>query len=152
MHFRRDDLKGPEIKALLEEHLAHMHSQGPPESVHALDLERLRQPDIRFWTAWSGDGELMACGALKALSAEHEELKSMRTTQAFRGKGAGRAMLNHLLADARSRGVQRLSLETGTQPGFEPARSLYRSAGFGPTGPIEGYVDDPLITFMTRLL
>jgi putative acetyltransferase len=152
MHIRLDDLQGPEIRALLEEHLADMHSQSPPESVHALDLSRLQQPDIRFWTVWSDDGRLMGCGALKQLDATHAEIKSMRSAHAFRGQGVGRAMLLHLLAQARTVGIQRLSLETGAQPGFAAARGLYAAHGFEVCGPFEGYVEDPHSVFMTRTL
>ncbi len=147
-----DDLRGPQIRALLEEHLAHMHSQSPPESVHALDLDRLRQPDISFWSVWSDGDELMGCGALKALDANHGEIKSMRTREAFRGQGVARAVLTHILDTARQRGYERLSLETGAQPGFEPAVRLYEGFGFTRCGPFEGYVEDPLSIFMTRRL
>jgi putative acetyltransferase len=147
-----DDLTHPQIGALLDEHLRDMHSQSPPESVHALDLQRLRAPDISFWAAWSAAGELMGCGALKALDAGHAEVKSMRTAQAFRRSGVGRAMLSHLIAEARSRGFTRLSLETGTQPGFDPARRLYERFGFRYCGPFEGYVEDPNSVFMTLQL
>lgn len=147
-----DDLRGPQIHALLEEHLAHMHSQSPPESVHALDLDRLRQPDISFWSVWSDGDELMGCGALKALDANHGEIKSMRTREAFRGRGVARAVLTHILDTARQRGYERLSLETGSQPVFEPAVRLYEGFGFTRCGPFEGYVEDPLSIFMTRRL
>ena len=152
MNIRLDDLTGPEIHALLEEHLADMHSQSPPESVHALDLTRLRQPEISFWTMWSDDRQLMGCGALKTLNREHGEIKSMRTAQAFRRVGVGRTMLTHIIDQARARGLRRLSLETGTQPGFEAARRLYAAHGFEECGPFEGYVLDPNSMFMTRLL
>jgi putative acetyltransferase len=155
MHIRLDDLNGPEIRALLEEHLADMRSQSPPESVHALDLERLRQPDIRFWTCWSDTqrgSELMGCGALKRIDAAHAEIKSMRSARRFRGQGVGRLMLQHLLQEARAAGYQRLSLETGSEPGFVPARALYAAHGFEVCGPFEGYWDDPNSVFMTRLL
>lgn len=152
MQIRPDDLNGPEIRALLEEHLADMHSQSPPESVHALDLSRLKQPDIRFWTVWSAQGELMGCGALKRLNKQHAEVKSMRSATRFRGQGVGRAMLLHLLQEARAAGYERLSLETGSQPGFRPARSLYAAHGFVECGPFEGYVEDPHSVFMTRVL
>ena len=129
-----------------------MRSQSPPESVHALDLSRLRQPDIRFWTVWSEAGELMGCGALKRLSNEHAEIKSMRSANGFRGQGVGRAMLLHLLQEAQNSGFKRLSLETGSQPGFVAARRLYQRHGFAICGPFEGYTDDPLSVFMTLAL
>jgi putative acetyltransferase len=151
MKIERDDLTRPQVHALLEEHLADMHEWSPPESVHALDLSKLRSPDITFWTAWDG-GTLLACGALKELSARHGEVKSMRTPKALRRRGAGQAMLAHILQQARSRGYQRLSLETGSQDGFEPARQLYARAGFTPCGPFGGYRPDPNSCFMTLLL
>lgn len=147
-----DDLTGPEIRALLDEHLRDMHSQSPPHSVHALDLERLRQSDISFWTGWSPAGALMGCGALKTLDGQHAEIKSMRTAAAFRRTGVGRAMLIHIVSQARQRGFRRLSLETGTEPGFEAARRLYESFGFTVCPPFADYVEDPNSVFMTRLL
>ena len=151
MNIRLDDLRGPEIRALLEEHLADMRRISPPESVHALDLDRLRRPEISFWTVWEG-GELLGCGALKELTRRHGEIKSMRTARAHRGKGVARAVLTHVVAEAERRGYSRLSLETGTQPDFEPARRLYASFGFETTGPFADYVLDPNSTFMTRRL
>lgn len=151
MHIRQDDLTGPEIHALLEEHLQHMRAVSPPESVHALDLNKLRQPAITFWTVWSGDS-LMGCGALKQLNAQHGEIKSMRTAQAHRRAGVARAMLSHILEEARRRSYTRLSLETGSQDAFEPARQLYASFGFVECPPFEGYTDDPNSCFMCKLL
>lgn len=133
MHIRVDDLRGPEIRALLEEHLQDMRRISPPESVHALDLDGLRRPEITFWTAWTGD-ELVGCGALKALDAQHGEIKSMRVSNQHRRTGAGRAMLHHILDEAHRRGLARLSLETGSQPEFAPARRLYASMGFAECG------------------
>jgi putative acetyltransferase len=152
MQIRRDDLTGPEIQALLEEHLRNMHELSPPESVHALDLEKLRRPDISFWTGWSDEGELLACGALRELTPRHGEIKSMRTPQAARRRGAGRAMLEHIIAQARSRNYERLSLETGAEPAFAPAQRLYESAGFRVCPPFGDYREDPHSVFMTRLL
>ncbi|MDM4766225.1 GNAT family N-acetyltransferase [Pelomonas sp. SE-A7] len=151
MDIRLDDLSGPEIRALLEEHLRHMHELSPPESVHALDLSKLRRPEISFWTCWQGS-ELLGCGALMQGPAGDGEIKSMRTGQAHRGKGAGRLMLNHILAEARRRGLSRLNLETGSQPAFEPARRLYASAGFQVCGPFGDYEEDPYSVFMTLAL
>ena len=149
---RLDDLSDPRIAQLLEEHLADMRATSPPESVHALDLAKLRRPEIRFWTAWDARGELLGCGAIRRLSGEHAELKSMRTAVAARGRGVARALLNLLMDDARAQGAKRLSLETGSHAFFEPAHALYRSAGFVPCGPFEGYVMDPHSVFMTREL
>jgi putative acetyltransferase len=151
MDIRLDDLCGPQIRALLDEHLQNMYSLSPPESVHALDLEALRAPDISFWTAWSGD-TLLGCGALKTLDARHGEIKSMRTAAAHRRNGVAQALLQHILAEATKRGYARLSLETGTQADFEPARRLYRKYGFEECPPFADYVEDPNSVFMTRAL
>lgn len=146
-----DDLTRPEVHALLNEHLQNMHALGPPESVHALDLDKLRQPGITFWSAWDGP-LLVGCGALKELDARHAEVKSMRTPAAHRRRGAGRAILTHLINEARSRGYARLSLETGTVDAFIPAHRLYQSFGFSFCGPFAGYVEDPNSVFMTLAL
>ena len=151
MLIRVDDLAGTEIRGLLEEHLADMRAISPPESVHALDLDGLRRPEITFWTAWSG-AALLGCGALKELSPDHGEVKSMRTARAHRRGGVARAMLAHIVAEARRRGYERLSLETGSMAEFAPARALYERFGFGYCGPFAGYVDDPNSVFMTRAL
>lgn len=151
MKIELDDLCRPAIHALLEEHLRSMHALGPPESVHALDLEKLRAPGITFWSAWA-DGELLGCGALSELSPTHGEIKSMRTPEARRRTGAGRALLLHIIEVARARGYERLSLETGSVAAFEPAHRLYESAGFTRTGPFGAYVDDPNSVFMTLAL
>ncbi len=150
MHIRIDDLRGPEIHALLDEHLRNMRAISPPESVHALDLDALRRPDITFWTAWSGDA-LLGCGALKELSPTHGEIKSMRTPEARRRQGAGRAILAHIIEEARRRGYARLSLETGPTATFRPAHELYASFGFTYCPPFGDYVEDPHSAFMTRL-
>jgi putative acetyltransferase len=143
-----DDLTGPEIAGLLEEHLVSMHIHSPPESVHALPIEKLRGPDITFWSVWE-DGELLGCGALKELDAQHGEIKSMRTVLQHLGKGVGRAVLNHIIAEARRRGYRRLSLETGSMAAFEPARKLYQRAGFTYCAPFADYIEDPNSVFMT---
>jgi putative acetyltransferase len=146
-----DDLTRPQIQALLNEHLENMRAITPPESVHALDLDRLRTPDITFWSVWDGP-QLVGCGALKELDPRHAEVKSMRTPQALRRRGAGRAVLTHMITVARRRGYQRLSLETGATEPFEPARALYASAGFAFCGPFGEYRDDPHSVFMTLAL
>ena len=151
MDIRRDDLSSPEVQALLAEHLQSMHRLSPPGSVHALDLDGLRQPDVSFWTAWSGAG-LLGCGALKELDPFHGEIKSMRTARAHLRQGVAQAMLTHLLAEAARQGYRRLSLETGAQAGFEPARRLYARFGFEPCPPFDGYREDPNSVFLTRLL
>ena len=146
---KRDDLSGPEIAELLGEHLNDMHVHSPPESVHALDLNELRKPEITFWSIWSDRDELVGCGALKELDETHGEIKSMRTRAAFRGQGAGKLMLRHILDEARRRGYGRLSLETGSMAAFDPARRLYRSHGFEYCGPFADYILDPNSVFMT---
>ena len=151
MEIRRDDLRGPEIRALLEEHLRNMHEISRPQSVHALDLDALRHPSVTFWSVWSGPA-LLGCGALKELDRAHGEIKSMRTAGDHRRKGVARAMLRHIVTEALARSYHRLSLETGSQPEFLPARRLYESFGFTYCPPFEGYVDDPNSVFMTRVL
>jgi putative acetyltransferase len=146
-----DDLAGVEVRALLAEHLHHMHQISPPESVHALDLAGLQQPDITFWTVWS-NGELLGCGALKELSRDHGEVKSMRTATAHLRKGVARAMLEHIIGEARRRSYSRLSLETGSLPAFDPARRLYESFGFVCCSPFADYREDPNSVFLTRTL
>lgn len=151
MEIRVDDLTHPALHALLQEHLDDMHALSPRESVHALDLDRLRDPSITFWTAWDG-GTLLGCGALKALDASHGEIKSMRTPRALRRQGAGRAILEHILAEARARGYARVSLETGSLDTFVPAHRLYEAAGFTRCGPFGEYKPDRHSVFMTRAL
>lgn len=148
MHIERDDLSRPEVQELLREHLAHMHTLSPPEGVNALDLDRLRAPEITFWTIWE-ESLLLGCGALRELSATHGEVKSMRTPEAQRGRGAGRAILTHIVAEGRKRGYRRLSLETGVHPAFTPAHTLYESFGFTYCGPFGDYKAGPYGIFMT---
>jgi putative acetyltransferase len=151
MNIKIDDLRGPEIAALLQEHLDNMHELGPPESVHALDLEALRKPEITFWSAWEGR-DLAGCGALKELDAQYAEVKSMRTVKAFLRKGVASQILAHIIDVAQQRGYKRLSLETGTVSAFEPAHRLYSSYGFKHCGPFADYVEDPNSIFMTKEL
>jgi len=148
MEIRRDDLTGPEIRALLEEHLSNMRQISPPESTHALPIEGLRKPDVTFWSAWE-NGELLGCGALKELDAEHGEIKSMRTSTGHRRKGVAGAILEHIIGEAKRRGYRQLSLETGSMEAFEPARQLYARGGFSFCGPFGDYTDDPNSVFMT---
>lgn len=149
MNIRVDDLTGPEIAAFLEEHIRDMRSVSPPESKHALDLEGLRRPEITFWTIWN-DVDLIGCGALKELDATHGEVKSMRTSATYRGKGVAAAMLRHILNEAQTRGYHRVSLETGAMPFFQPARNLYARFGFEYCGPFANYTADPNSVFMTK--
>ena len=151
MHIRIDPLTGPEIAALLQEHLDDMRLHSPPESIHALDLEKLREPGITFWSAWE-DEVLVGCVALKELDPGHGEIKSMRTARAHRGRGIGVALLRHVLDEAAARGYRRLSLETGSMAAFVPARTLYARFGFEPCGPFAQYAEDPHSVFMTRAI
>ena len=149
MEIKVDDLTGPEINALLEEHLRSAALHSPPESVHALDVECLRKPDVTFWTVWE-NGELLGCGALKELSPQHAEIKSMRTVAQHLRRGVATTLLQHILEVARRRGYSRLSLETGSMEAFEPARKLYARFGFEYCEPFADYVEDPYSVFMTR--
>jgi len=151
MDIREDDLRGPEIISLLEAHLDHMRSISPPESVHALDLDGLRQPSVSFWTIWDGVA-LAGCGALKELDPTHGEIKSMHTAAAFRGKGVAEQLLTHIFRTAEERGYARLSLETGSTDHFKAAQALYRKHGFDVTGPFASYREDPHSLFMTKKL
>jgi putative acetyltransferase len=145
---RRDDLRGPEIAALLRAHLDHAARHSPPESIHALDLERLRAPGITFWSVWS-DGTLVGCGALKELAPDHGEIKSMHTARTHRGQGIAGRLLAHILEEARARSYRRVSLETGTMEGFAPARALYGRFGFTVCPPFAQYREDPNSVCMT---
>lgn len=146
-----DDLTGPEIAALLGEHLRDMAAFSPPESRHALDLDGLRQPGITFWSAWEGT-TLVGCAALKRLNAHHAEIKSMRTAGTHRRKGVAARLLQHLLDEAQRRLFQRVSLETGSMAAFEPARCLYEKFGFRYCDAFGGYAPDRNSVFMTRVL
>ena len=151
MEIKVDDLTGQEIRQLLHEHLENMFLITPPESVHALDIDGLRKPEVTFWSVWE-NGDLMGCGALKELDQQHGEIKSMRTSSRHRRKGVARILLDHILEEARHRGYRRLSLETGAMKEFEPAQRLYATCGFKFCGPFADYVDDPNSVFMTREL
>ena len=151
MRVELDDPERPDVYALLEEHLRSMYQLSPPESVHALDVSRLKGPDITFWSVRDGD-TLLGCGALKEIDPAHGEVKSMRTPQALRRRGAGRAVLIHILSEARRRGYKRLSLETGSMDAFLPAQKLYESFGFTYCGPFADYKPDPYSVFMTLTL
>jgi putative acetyltransferase len=148
MEIRLDDPGRRDVLALLEEHLADMHATSPPDSVHALDATSLAGSDVSFWTL-RDDGALLGCAALKRLDAGHGEIKSMRTAAAARRRGVAARLLDHVLAEARARGHVRLSLETGSQEFFAPARALYASRGFTECGPFGDYTLDPHSVFMT---
>lgn len=151
MEIKVDDLSGPEIALLIGEHLQSMTLHSPPESIHALDLDKLRQPDITFWSAWQGDS-LLGCGAIKELDSQHGEIKSMKTAAVHLRKGVASAILDHLIREAKRRGYSRLSLETGSMEAFEPAKRLYENYGFTYCGPFADYVEDPYSVFMTKEL
>ena len=151
MEIRIDDLSGSKIAELLQEHLSNMAENSPPESVHALNIEQLRQPDITFWSAWSDD-ILLGCGALKELDSQHGEIKSMRTVSRHRRKGVAARLLEHILEEARRRNYKRVSLETGSMGAFAPAHNLYARFGFVECGPFADYVEDPNSIFMTKEL
>ena len=147
----RDDLSGPEVADLLRLHLDEMHQWSPACKVHALPLERLREADVTFWSAWDGE-RLAAVGALKDLGAGRGELKSMRAAPEYRGQGAGEAILLHLLAEARARGYSWLGLETGVPEPFLPARRLYEKHGFAECPAFGDYVSDDFSMCMDRSL
>ena len=146
-----DDLSAPQVAALLRLHLEEMHGWSPPESVHAMPIERLRATDVTFYSAWDG-AALAGFGALKQIDARHGELKSMRVHPDYRGLGVGQAILDHLLVEARARGYTRVSLETGRPEPFLPARRLYEANGFVQCPPFGAYVADDFSICMTRTL
>ncbi|WP_261164796.1 GNAT family N-acetyltransferase [Microbacterium sp. Marseille-Q6965] len=146
-----DDLTAPAVRDLIAEHLDEMYATSPAESVHAMPLAALESPDVTVWSAWDGD-EVLGCGALKHLEDAHGEIKSMRTHRAARGQGVGAAILATILAEASARGYRRVSLETGSQDHFAPARRLYARHGFEECPPFADYTEDPNSVFMTRQL
>lgn len=148
MEIKIDDLSNGEVIKLLEEHLADMYATTPPESVHALDVDRLKSPDITFFSGWL-NGNLMGCLAIKELDANHVELKSMRTSTFARKSGVASRLLSHALEVAKSRGYTQVSLETGSQDYFKAARNLYEKFGFSYCEPFADYKLDPNSKFMT---
>ena len=146
-----DDLTGAAVTALLAFHLEEMHRLSPPCKVHAMPVERLREPDVTFYSAWDGEA-LAAVGALREIDAARGELKSMRATAAYRGKGAGEAILLHLMAEARRRGYRWLGLETGRPEAYRPAQNLYRKHGFAECEDFGDYLGDDFSLCMSRLL
>ncbi|KJJ41383.1 acetyltransferase [Bacillus subtilis] len=151
MYIKIDDLTGDQVISLVNEHLHSMTLMSPPESIHALGLEKLRGPEITFWSAWDND-ELAGCGALKELDRRHGEIKSMRTSLSHLRKGVAKQVLQHIIEEAKKRGYDRLSLETGSMASFEPARNLYEGFGFQYREPFADYVEDPNSVFMTKVL
>ncbi|MFB1067084.1 GNAT family N-acetyltransferase [Vibrio diabolicus] len=151
MRIEIDDLERPQVLALLEEHLQDMYATSPPESVHALDVSKLKLPSITFWTGWDGE-QLLGCVAMSQLEDGHAELKSMRTTLSARKQGVASRLLNHVIEQAKHQGIQRLSLETGSMAFFEPAHRLYEKYGFAYCEPFGDYQPDPNSRFMTLAL
>ena len=151
MHIIEDDLSGKEIRALLETHFAGMLANSPKDSCHFLDFEGLKAPGVTFWSIWD-QGELMGCGALKQHDADLGEVKSMRTHADHLRKGAGAAMLVHIIASARERGLKQLNLETGSGAAFDAAHALYLHHGFTYCPAFADYKDDPFSRFMTLKL
>ena len=148
MHIVEGGLDDPCVIALLHAHVTRARAETARGSAHALDLPGLRAPEMTFWSAWEGD-VVVCVGALRSLSADHGEIKSMHTAEAARGRGVGTAMLRHIMDAARARGMSRLSLETGSWPYFAPARALYARHGFVECGPFGDYREDPNSVFMT---
>jgi putative acetyltransferase len=146
-----DDLSGPRIARFLDEHVRQMRSITPPENAYALDLDALRRPEITFWSVLDGD-DLVGCGAMKRLDPDHAEVKSMRTAVPRTRSGIGSLLLTHIMAEAGRMGFTRLSLETGTDDFFRPARKLYEKFGFQYCGPFADYQPSPHNAFMTRAL
>ena len=151
LDIREGGLEDPRVVALLQLHHTRAHAVTPAGSAHALDLAGLRRPDLSFWSAW-WSGEPVGTGALRVLDAGHGELKSMFTADTARGRGVARALVQHIVAAARARGLARLSLETGSFGYFAPARALYTGLGFEPCAPFADYRLDPNSVFMTRTL
>lgn len=151
MEIRPDTVNDQQVIALLEEHIADMYATTPAESVHTLDLASLLRPDISFWSIWEKNIAL-GCVALKEHAKDWAEIKSMRTANASRGKGVGKLLLEHVVTVAQQRGYRYLRLETGIEPFFEPARTLYRLYGFRERGPFASYTDDPNSVFMEKLI
>ena len=148
MEIKKDDLNGPEIAILLQAHIDELSGISIPESMHALSMDALRNPEITFWSVWA-NSELMGCGALKELDSGHGEVKSMRTAPAHLRKGVASRLLKHIIDEAKRRGCRRLSLETGSSAHFEPALKLYQKVGFRQTNPFGDYTDDPNSVFLT---
>jgi putative acetyltransferase len=146
-----DDPRARDVLELLERHLAFANTHSPPEDVHALDITGLEDRAVTFFSFRTG-GQLLGVCAIRELDAQHCELKSMHTAEEARGLGVGRAMVDHLIAVARERGIRRVSIETGTMDAFIPARTLYASSGFEPCEPFGEYTNSPNSICMTLWL
>ncbi|HEU0310223.1 MAG TPA: GNAT family N-acetyltransferase [Sphingomicrobium sp.] len=145
------ELDRDDVRALLAQHFVEMRAGSPPSACHVLPADALRDPKIRFFTLREG-GELLGCGALKRLEGGHGEIKSMRTADQALGRGVGKALLDHIVAAARSEGITRLSLETGSTEQFAAALRLYQKEGFESCGPFGGYIDTPFTRFFTKAI
>ncbi|MCW3837507.1 GNAT family N-acetyltransferase [Sphingomonas canadensis] len=151
MQIREGGLDDPRVTALLRMHLDDVRANPTPGGAHVLDVAGLKKPGVAFWTAWRGE-DLLGCAALKEVEPGHGEIKSMRTVPDQVRRGAGSALMVHILSEARARGYRRLSLETGATPAFEAAQALYRHFGFTPANPFGEYKPDPLSIFMSRVI
>lgn len=147
LNIREDDLSGAQARNLVRLHLAGMQASSPLDHVFALDLSGLVAPDVTVWTAWEGE-VAVAIGALKELGDQRGEIKSMRTHPEHLRKGVASALLEHIIAEARKRNLQRLSLETGRAPSFDPALALYRKRGFTDGDAFGGYEPTPFNQFL----
>lgn len=152
MQIRAEDPSTPDVVALLEQHLREAYETTPAESVQALDMAELQGPTITFLTVRDDDGALMGMGAVKQHDADLAEIKSMRTVDAFRGRGVARALLAALVEAARTNGASTLALETGVEDFFVAARALYESMDFTVCDPFADYTEDPLSVFYARAL
>lgn len=148
---RPADPCAPDLRPLVERHLADMLAASPPGSSHALDPAALAGPGVRFFALAEG-AAVAGFGAIQRLCPDHGELKSMHVLAAARGRGLGRQLLRLLMAEARAMGLARLSLETGVQPEYAAAEALYRAEGFADCPPFAGYLPDPASLFLTRFL
>ena len=149
--FESCDLDSEDVQALLAFHFDQMRTTSPPDGCHVLPIDGLRGPAVIFWSA-RDEGELVGVGALKELAPDHGEIKSMRTAPGAVGRGVGRAILRHIVAEARLRGYRRLGLETGSTEPFAAALRLYESEGFVPCAPFSDYLDTPFTRFFTLQL
>ena len=129
MEIKLGDFSDARVKALLTYHIQGMREASPPGHSFALDWSGLQKPEISFYTGWNGE-TLVVMGALKELGSGAGEIKSMRVADGQSGKGYGAAMLLHIMAEAKARGLTRLSLETGTSAAFDAALVLYVKHGF----------------------
>ncbi len=138
----------PEVNSLLTKHFIELRSVSPEGSAHVLDIPGLKIPSIKFWSLWDND-QLIGCGALKFLSEEHGEFKSIRVDDKHRKKGMGEKIISHLIYQAKKIGIKKLSIETGAGDFFLPARKLFSKFGFKKCPPFAHYKDDPNSCYYT---